>query len=248
MGALLIADRLTKNFGALRVADQLCLSLHTGARHAVIGPNGAGKTGLVGLLSGTLRLDAGSILLDQRDITRLPPDARVRAGLVRSFQVTNLFPNLRVRENMFLAIAAASGQCGSIGRAAGRRADLLVATDAALDRLKLLPLAHRRLGEIAYGQQRLVELALTLALHPRMLLLDEPAAGIPGNETHLLLDAIEALPADLAFLLIDHDMQLVRRFARAITVMARGRVLAEGAPDDILSDPLVRAAYLGAGP
>ena len=248
MGALLIADRLTKSFGALRVADQVCLSLHAGARHAVIGPNGAGKTSLVGLLSGTLRLDAGSILLDQRDITRLPPDARVRAGLVRSFQVTNLFPNLRVRENMFLAIAAASGQCGSIGRAAGRRADLLSATDAALDRLKLLPLAHRRLGEIAYGQQRLVELALTLALRPRVLLLDEPAAGIPGNETHLLLDAIEALPADLAILLIDHDMQLVRRFARAITVMARGRVLAEGAPDDILSDPLVRAAYLGAGP
>ena len=247
MGALLIADRITKNFGALRVADAVSLTLDTGARHAVIGPNGAGKTSLVGLLSGTLRLDSGSILLDRHEISRMPADARVRAGLVRSFQSTNLFPALRVRENMFLAIAAAAGQSGAVTRAAGRRADLLVATDAALDRLALLPLANRALGEISYGQQRLVELAVTLALRPRVLLLDEPAAGIPGNETHLLLNAIAALPAELAILLIDHDMQLVRSFARTITVMARGRVLAEGTPDRILNDPVVRAAYIGTG-
>jgi branched-chain amino acid transport system ATP-binding protein len=229
---------LSKNFGALRVANDIDFRLEPGARHALIGPNGAGKTTFVNLLTGRLAPSAGHILLNGEDVTRASQAARVRRGLGRTFQINNLFPALTVLENVRLAVAEHRGLLTA------RRALL----EEAYDTLVNLGLGHDAssvVRELPYGKQRLVEIAIALASEPSVLLLDEPAAGVPGEETGIILDLIARLPASIAVLMIEHDMDLVFRFARRITVMVRGTILVENTPDEIAADPRVREVYLG---
>jgi branched-chain amino acid transport system ATP-binding protein len=236
---------LCKNFGALVVAKEIDLALAPGARRALIGPNGAGKTTLVGMLSGVVTPDAGRISIQGVDATREGPVRRVRRGLVRTFQVSSLFPNLSVTENIFLAASARAGASLDLWRPAGMYADLIGRCEEIVRQLKLEDDRDRRVSEIAYGRQRLVEIAVALALEPKILLLDEPAAGIPSGELGILLDAIATLPRDIAILMIEHDMQMVRRFADEVTVLVQGQVLMSGPPGEVMAAPEVQAVYLG---
>ncbi len=245
MTAALETFDLCKTFGALKVVDRVSLRLPQGARHALIGPNGAGKTTLVQLLSGVLRADSGRILLAGADITTSSQQRRVKQGLVRTFQVTNLFRGLSVLENVFLAVSERQGASRQMFAAAGRRRDLIERAEAIIEQLGLAGDRHRRISEIAYGQQRLVEIAVALSLDPKVLLLDEPAAGIPSRETSLLLDAVERLPPDIAILMIEHDMHVVRRFAREVSVLVGGRILMTGLPHEVMSSQEVHSVYLG---
>ena len=241
----LAAKGLTKRFGGLIVNHNIDLVLARGARRALIGPNGAGKTTLVGLLSGAIRADAGTIALFGDDITRDNPARRVKRGLVRTFQVSNLFMQLSILENIFLAVSEQAGVTRDLWRPTAKRGALIECADAIVEGLGLGSDRHRRIAEIAYGRQRLVEIGIALALQPKVLLLDEPAAGIPTGDVGILLRAMEALPPDIAILLIEHDMQIVRRFATEVTVMVQGRVLATGAPADIMTSAEIRSVYLG---
>jgi branched-chain amino acid transport system ATP-binding protein len=236
---------LSKSFGALRVANAIDFRLESGARHALIGPNGAGKTSFVNLVTGALTPSAGKILIDGGDVTALSQAARVKRGLARTFQITALFRRLCTLENVTLAVAEREGVAGHLRRASGRRRDVIDEAFALLETLGLAEDALRPVNTLAYGRQRLVEIAIALGLAPKILLLDEPAAGVPSSETHLVADIVERLPADIAVLLIDHDMDLVFRLARRITVMVQGHILVEGTPRDIAADPEVRQVYLG---
>jgi branched-chain amino acid transport system ATP-binding protein len=229
---------LAKQFGAIKVSNAIDFRLEPGARHALIGPNGAGKTTFVNLLTGQLSPSAGRILLNGEDITRSSRAARARRGLARTFQINNLFPALSVLENVRLAVAEHRGL------RTARRA-LLDEAHATLVRLGLDADASAVVRELPYGKQRLVEIAIALAMKPAVLLLDEPAAGVPGGESGIIFDVIEQLPAGMAVLMIEHDMELVFRFARRITVLVRGTILVEGTPDEIAADPRVREVYLG---
>jgi ABC-type branched-subunit amino acid transport system ATPase component len=236
---------LAKNFGALVVARDIGFRLDVGARHALIGPNGAGKTTFVNLITGRIAPSAGRVLLGGADVTALGQAERVKRGLVRTFQITTLFKGLSALENVALAVGEREGIGGEfLRRGSPSRAVVEEAFDL-LASLGLAPEAERPVKELAYGRQRLVEIALALALKPKVLLLDEPAAGVPADESALIFKAIEALPADIAILIIEHDMDIVFRFARKITVLVQGQVLREGAPADIAADPEVRAVYLG---
>ncbi len=239
------ARGLRKAYGALVVTDNVDLSLAVGCRHALIGPNGAGKTTLVGLLSGALQPDAGRIALAGEDITDVEAHRRVKRGLVRTFQVSSLFPNFSVAENLYLAISEHAGVASSLFRAAGRQRLLLERAAALIERMGLQDDAYRQVSMIAYGKQRLLELAIALALEPKVLLLDEPAAGIPAAEAGLVLDAIDSLPADIAVLMIEHDMQMVRRFATQVSVLVNGRMLMTGKPETVMAAEEVRTVYLG---
>jgi branched-chain amino acid transport system ATP-binding protein len=236
---------VSRRFGALVVAHDINIDLPEGARHALIGPNGAGKTTLVNMITGALRPDSGSIELFGEDITGRPPRATAPLGLARTFQITNLFVRLSVWENLALAVATRTGADRSLLVRSSRQHAVLDEVAALLERVGLAGDATRPVGELPYGRQRLVELAMALALKPRVLLLDEPAAGVPSLETGQLLDVIDALPESMAILMIDHDMDLVFRFARRITVLVGGSVLTEDTPDNIRSDPRVRDVYLG---
>lgn len=236
---------LCKTFGALKVVNHVSLRLPQGARHALIGPNGAGKTTLVQLLSGVLRPDSGRISLAGVDISASSQQHRVKHGLVRTFQVTNLFRGLTVLENVYLAVSERDNSSRRMIVAAGKRGDLVGRAEAIIEQLGLASDRHRRISEIAYGQQRLVEIAVALSLDPKVLLLDEPAAGIPSKEVSLLLDAVERLPADIAVLMIEHDMHVVRRFASEVSVLVGGRILMSGLPQDVMSSEEVRTVYLG---
>ena len=240
------AHGLQKAFGALKVTNDVSLNLMPGARHALIGPNGAGKTTLVHVLSGVVRPDAGAISIFGHDVTHADPARRTKRGLVRTFQVSSLFPKLTVLENVFLAVSEHAGASNNIWRAAGRQKHLIARSEAILEQLRLADESQSRVSEIPYGRQRLVEIAIALALEPKVLLLDEPAAGIPGGEVGVLLDAIESLPKDIAILMIEHDMQMVRRFASAVSVLVHGRILMTGSPRDVMAAPEVRSVYLGA--
>lgn len=240
---------LSIRFGSFRAVDGVDLSLAPGARHALIGPNGAGKSTLIDLLTGVRRPDAGRIELDGRDIATLTTDLRARMGLVRTFQLNTLFPSLTPLRSVVLAIAEREGLGGVWWRPLGphgRYGVLFDEAHALLGRLKLDAQADVPVAELPYGKQRLLEIALALAAKPRILLLDEPAAGVPEAETGDLFDAIDALPQDVAVLFIEHDMKLVFRFARRISVMVAGRILVEGSPEEIAADVRVRAVYLGA--
>ncbi len=246
MSAPLLETRaLAKRFGALEVARAIDFRLEAGARHALIGPNGAGKTTLVNLLTGVLAPSGGQVLLDGEDVTRLAQARRVKRGIARTFQINQLFRCLTVLENVCLAVAERLGAGGEMWRPAGRRADVLAEATRLIELLHLAEDAGRRIDELPYGRQRLVEIAIALGLEPRLLLLDEPAAGIPSAESHILLDAIGALPRDIAVLIIEHDMDLVFRFAERITVMVSGAIYAEGTPAEIAANRDVRAVYLG---
>lgn len=236
---------LDKSFGALHVTRNVSLTLPAGARHALIGPNGAGKSTLINLLTGMLRPSSGSIRLNGRDITQDPAPARVRQGLSRTFQVSAVFPDLTPFEAVMLSIAARDGWSGRFLRPFGRM------DDAGEEALKLLGLM--RLGDVAglptrklaYGQQRLLEIALALASRPKVLLLDEPAAGVPHQESEAVFAAIRDLPRDVAVLFIEHDMELVFRFAEYIHVLVLGGLFRHGLPAEIAADPEVRNVYLG---
>jgi len=236
---------LFKRFGGLVVASAIDFRLAAGARHALIGPNGAGKTTFINLITGRLTATAGQVLVGGHDVTRLSESERVKRGLGRTFQINTLFGGLSVLENVTLAIAERTGVAGQMLRVAGRHRHLVEEAYARLEHLRLASDAALPVRALSYGRQRLVEIAMALALEPRVLLLDEPAAGVPGGESSIILEAIQELPAEVAVLIIEHDMDLVFRFARRITVLAEGAVLAEGTPAEIAADARVRAVYLG---
>jgi branched-chain amino acid transport system ATP-binding protein len=236
---------LYKSFGALRVADSVDFRLPHGARHALIGPNGAGKTTLINLITGALQPSAGQIRLRGADITHLPQHARVRLGLARTFQINQLFGELAVIDNVALALAERTGASRHFWRPLGREDALLDEAFALLETLGLAAHAIRPIRTLPYGHQRIVEIAIALAARPKVLLLDEPAAGVPAADTRAILEATERLHGDIAVLIVEHDMDLVFRFARRITVMVGGAILTEGTREEIAADPRVRAAYLG---
>jgi branched-chain amino acid transport system ATP-binding protein len=242
---LLETRALCRNFGALAAARDIDFRLEAGARHALIGPNGAGKTTFVNLLTGVVRPSAGAILLRGRDITSIAQAERVKLGIARTFQINRLFRRLSVLENVYIAVAERVGAAPSMFRPAGKRRDVIDESMHLLETLKLTADASHPIAELPYGRQRLVELAIALGLKPEVLLLDEPAAGVPSTESHIILDAIAGLPTDIAVLIIDHDMDLVFRFAERITVMVSGAVFATGSPREIGADAEVRAVYLG---
>jgi branched-chain amino acid transport system ATP-binding protein len=245
--AVLETVGLCKSFGALRVADRVDFGLEPGARHALIGPNGAGKTTLVNLITGALAPSTGQIRLRDRDVTPLPQHARARLGLVRTFQINQLFAELAVVDNVALAIAERRGASRRFWRPLGREDAVLDEAFALLETLGLATVAIQPVRVLPYGHQRIVEIAIALAARPKILLLDEPAAGVPAADTRAILDAIERLHEGIAVLIVEHDMDLVFRFARRITVMVGGAILTEGTREEIAADPRVRAAYLGHG-
>jgi branched-chain amino acid transport system ATP-binding protein len=242
---VLSAKKLNKKFGSLVVAQDIDLALPKGVRYALIGPNGAGKTTLINLLTGMLRPDCGQIFLGEDEISALRPDKRVRKGLARTFQINTLFPRLTALESVTLAVLERERLAGTWWRSLPAYRD---AADEAHGILRSLNLENNSLKptrELAYGQQRLLEIALALATRPRVLLLDEPAAGVPKDESGELFSAIAGLSQDLTILFIEHDMEVVFRFASRILVMVGGRILVEGTPAEISRDERVREVYLG---
>ena len=229
------------------VAQDIDLVLPQGVRYALIGPNGAGKTTLINLITGLLRPDAGGIVLGEEDITALRPDARVKRGLARTFQINTLFPRLTALESVALAVLEREGHAETWWKPLPAYRGAIDEAQAILDSLNLGSVRHRLTRELAYGQQRLLEIALALATRPRVLLLDEPAAGVPKDESAELFAAISGLSQDLTVLFIEHDMDVVFRFASRIIVMVGGRILAQGTPQEIGADPRVREVYLGKG-
>jgi branched-chain amino acid transport system ATP-binding protein len=236
---------LNKSFGSLVVASNIELNLPHGVRYALIGPNGAGKTTLINLITGALRPDSGHIILGSDDITVLPPEQRVRLGLVRTHQINSLFPHLTALESVTLAVCERRRVAQTWWRQLPAYQDEIDEAYDILSRLTLAPVCHRVTRELAYGQQRLLEIALALAVKPKVLLLDEPAAGVPREESRELFAVIAGLSSDITVLFIEHDMDLVFRFASRVIVMVGGRVLLEGTPQEIAADPRVRAVYLG---
>ena len=225
------------------VAQDIALELPHGVRYALIGPNGAGKTTLMNLMTGMLRPDSGQIFLGAEEITPLRPDTRVKKGLARTFQINTLFPDLSALESVTLAVLEREGNAHNWWRSLPRFSAPIDEAQAILASLKIP--ATRQTRELPYGQQRLLEIALALATRPRVLLLDEPAAGVPKDESNALFDAIANLSRELTILFIEHDMDVVFRFASSIIVMVGGRILVQGAPDDIARDERVREVYLG---
>jgi ABC-type branched-subunit amino acid transport system ATPase component len=245
MAAVLETRNLMKHFGALVVANNVSLTVEHGARHALIGPNGAGKTTLVNLLSGALVPNAGRVILEGVDITSEPQYRRVGRGIARTFQVNQLFPNMTPLESVALAVAQRRGATGRWWPRLAGDSEAIGEAAELLDRLRLLNCAHEPTKTLPYGRQRMIEIALALALHPRVLLLDEPAAGVPEEESVELYASLAELPQTVAVLLIEHDMDLVFRFARRITVLVAGSILVEGPPEMISADARVREVYLG---
>ncbi len=238
---------LNKKFGSLVVAGDISLELPRGARYALIGPNGAGKTTLINLMTGMLAPDSGKITLGTEDITAVPPDVRVKRGLVRTFQINTLFPNLTPLEAVTLAVCERRGEAGVWWKSLP---SCKAAADEAygiLSSLRLGEHCERPTKQLAYGQQRLLEIALALASKPKVLLLDEPAAGVPKEESGELFAAVAGISSDISVLFIEHDMEVVFRFASRIIVMVSGRILVEGTPDEIAANERVREVYLGSG-
>ena len=245
MTAALATRGLDKSFGSLVVAKGIEFSLPQGARHALIGPNGAGKTTLINLMTGMLRPDAGEILLGDEPITALAPDKRVSRGLVRTFQINTLFPNLNALEAVTLAVCEREGVSRTWWKRVTAHPAAVDEAHAILSSLMLGSDCYRPTRELPYGRQRLLEIALALATRPKVLLLDEPAAGVPRDESKELFEVVSGLSRDISVLFIEHDMNFVFRFATRIIVMVGGRILLEGAPDEIAADPRVREVYLG---
>jgi branched-chain amino acid transport system ATP-binding protein len=245
MASVLETRQLCKSFGALTVADRIDFALEAGARHALIGPNGAGKTTFVNMLTGGIRPSSGQIFLGGEEITRTNQAARVRKGLGRTFQITTLFRSLPVLDNVALAIAEREGVARRMWRPASRYSALKDEAMSLLATLGIAEDAATPAQDLPYGRQRLVEIAIALGLRPKVLLLDEPAAGVPSQDSGRILEVLGALPADIAILIIEHDMDLVFRFAKRITVLVQGQALVEGTPEEIAVDPRVRSVYLG---
>lgn len=247
MNTLLRTEGLGKRWGAFAANSGISLRFEPGARHALIGPNGAGKTTFINLLTGFLAPTEGRVFFGDEDITALPQHQRVKRGMTRTFQINTLFAGLTVLESVVLAIFEREGMHRVWHRTVASRRDAIDEAAALLGRLNLERDADTLTSSLPYGKQRLVEIALALATKPRVLLLDEPAAGIPSAESAELFDAIARLPREVTVLFIEHDMGLVFRFAERITVLVGGKVLTEGTPAEIAADPRVREVYLGEG-
>ena len=239
---------LAKRFGALVVAQEIDLDLAPGARVALIGPNGAGKTTFVNLLTGFLQPDDGRIELSGESLQGMRPEQRVRRGLVRTHQINQLLADNTARDNLAIAIAERDRHAWRLFRFGRQWGRCREEAQQRLEEMETAATADRRVLELPYGEQRLLEIAIALSLRPRVLLLDEPAAGVPSHETEVIHQALDRLPADIAILIIEHHMGVVFRFAREIVVLAQGRVLARGSPAAISADPRVRAVYLGKSP
>ena len=237
--------RLCKSFGALTVADNIDFRLEPGARHALIGPNGAGKTTFVNILTGAIAPSSGTIFLNGQEITRASQSARVKLGLGRTFQITTLFRNLPALDNVALSVAERTGVARRMWRSASSHKEILGEARNLLEVLGLADDAATAAQDLPYGKQRLLEIAVTLGLKPKVLLLDEPAAGVPSHDTQRILEQLAKLPGEIAILIIEHDMDLVFRFAQRITVLVQGQVLVEGTPQEIAGDKRVRDVYLG---
>jgi len=247
MTAALETVGLNKNFGALAATRDLSLSIARGARHALIGPNGAGKTTVVNLLTGVLTPTSGSVRLEDQDITALSVHARALRGLSRTFQINQLFADLSPLEAITLAVSERRGEGNSWWRRLGARGEDNAEIDELLSRFHLSDVMTERTATLPYGKQRLLEIALAIAAKPRVLLLDEPAAGVPEAERKDILAAVAALPRDVSVLLIEHDMDLVFSFADRISVLVNGALLVEGEPEQVARDSRVKAVYLGEG-
>ncbi len=238
---------LVKRFGGITATQDLSIRVERGARQALIGPNGAGKTTLINQLTGMLAPSSGQVLLEGRDITAMPAHRRVALGLVRTFQISQLWGTLTPRQSLALAVASRHDAARRWWAPLGTDAGMAAEVSGLLERFRLAEFAERETRELPYGKRRLLEIGLALALQPKVLLLDEPAAGVPAAERQDILDTVAALPADVSVLLIEHDMDLVFSFARRITVLVNGALLTEGTPEEIARDPEVRAVYLGGG-
>ncbi len=236
---------LEKRFGGIVATNDVNLSVEKGARHALIGPNGAGKTTFINLLTGVLKPSAGRIMLEGRDITDTSPHERVRLGMARTFQINQLFPDLTPLESIGLVVSERLGSGADWWRIVGTKSAVTGEIVEIIERFRLTDVMMERVAVLPYGKQRLLEIALAFACRPRVLLLDEPAAGVPEAERHELLATIEALPADVTVLLIEHDMDLVFSFADRISVLVNGALFVDGAPEDVARDPRVKAVYLG---
>ncbi|APW38695.1 branched-chain amino acid ABC transporter ATP-binding protein [Rhodoferax koreense] len=244
---VLSAQGLIKQFGGITATNNVTLHLRQGARHALIGPNGAGKTTLINLLTGVLEPTEGRITLDGLDITRLAPHQRVRRGMVRTFQINQLFDSFTPLETLATVVSQQGGLGGKWWQALGANRAVMERCEQLLEQFRLTGVMHQKTSVLAYGKRRLLEIAIALACEPRVLLLDEPVAGVPAGEREELLQTVAALPADVSVLLIEHDMDLVFSFATRMTVLVNGTVLTEGDPDEIANDPRVKAVYLGHG-
>ncbi|RWR50187.1 ABC transporter ATP-binding protein [Sinirhodobacter ferrireducens] len=236
---------LSKRFGGLTATDDVSFTLGHGARHALIGPNGAGKTTFINLLTGVLSANEGTILLEGEDVTRMPQQQRARRGLGRTFQINQLFGAMTPVESVGLAVSERMGGGGQFWRRLGKRTDIVDEIVELLRQFRLIEVMDEPTARLPYGKQRLLEIAVALASQPRVLLLDEPAAGVPEAERGELLDTLAALPRDVSILLIEHDMDLVFSFADRISVLVNGALFAEGTPEVMRNDPRVQDVYLG---
>jgi len=234
-----------KSFGGIVASNDISLRIEQGARHALIGPNGAGKTTFVNLLTGVLRPTRGRVLLDGEDVTTRKTFERVRRGMARTFQINQLFGDLTPLQTIGLAVSERMGAGSDWWRSPGSKPQVTDEIVEMLDRFRLADVMHERTATLAYGRQRLLEIAVACACKPRVLLLDEPAAGVPTAESAEIFETLAALPTEVSVLLIEHDMHLVFRFATRITVLVDGAVFADGPTDEIARDPRVKAAYLG---
>jgi branched-chain amino acid transport system ATP-binding protein len=245
MPPVLETSGLTKQFGGIIAANDVSLRIEKGARHALIGPNGAGKTTLINLLTGVLRPTSGRIMLEGHDITSLEAHKRVQLGIARTFQINQLFADLTPLETIGLAVSERMELGRQWWRLVGSKGIVIEESVDILQRFELADVMDERTGTLPYGKQRLLEIALAIACRPRVLLLDEPAAGVPEAERRDILDAVAALPADVTVLLIEHDMDIVFSFADRISVLVNGELFVEGTPEDVARDPRVKAVYLG---
>jgi branched-chain amino acid transport system ATP-binding protein len=245
MTIALETTNLVKQFGGLTATDNVSIKFEAGARHALIGPNGAGKTTLINLLTGMLKPTSGRIVLNGEDITNLSPQKRVRLGMVRTFQINQLFPDLTPLETVGLAISERRGDGADFWRVAGTKPGLNQEIADILDRFRLADVMNTKTSILPYGKQRLLEIAVAIACRPKVLLLDEPAAGVPDEERHEILSSIAALPKDVTVVLIEHDMDIVFAFSETISVLVNGGLFTEGPAAEVARDPRVKAVYLG---
>ena len=245
--AVLSCQGLVKKFGGITATNNVTLAVRRGARHALIGPNGAGKTTLINLLTGVLPPTSGTITLDGQDITGLAPHKRVRRGMVRTFQINQLFASMTPLQTLALVVSQHTGLGARFWTRLGASNTVVQRCEQLLEQFHLTEVMNQRTEHLAYGKRRLLEIAIALACEPRVLLLDEPVAGVPAGEREELLQTVAALPADVSILLIEHDMDLVFSFADRMTVLVNGGVLTEGSPEEIAANDEVKAVYLGHG-
>ena len=243
--ALLQLENLHKHFGGLAVTDGVTLSVSPGEVHAIIGPNGAGKTTLLNEVTGLLSVDAGKILFEGREITQMPAHERTRAGIARTFQITSIIPSFTVHENAMLAVQANVRSTFDVWRSAAFDADIAATAHDVLEQVGLSARAHLPARELSHGEKRALELAVAIALQPKLVLLDEPAAGTGRGETERLVDTLTALKKRFTIVLVEHDMRAVFALADRISVLVYGRVIASGTPNEIRNNEAVRNAYLG---